>query len=121
MDIAQAIANLMGVKQRMVQTDWDTLPQQLEGRQFDMIMNGLEITPDRMKTMLFTQPYYVYTQQIVVQSGNNSIHCFADLEGKTVGTGTGYKAADYLQAEPEYHHEALRYRPALRRSGRRPA
>lgn len=96
-DIANEFARRLHVQQKMVQTTWSNLPAALMHRRFDMIMNGLEITPDRQKVLRFSNPYYVYTEQLVVRKSNTSIHGFADLPGKTVGTGSAYKADQIMQ------------------------
>ena len=108
-EIAQAMANLMGVQPSQAETDYGHIEAALLANQFDFIMNGWEITSDRMKTELFSDPYYRYGQQIVVRaddprfSGLNSSSNvqLKDLEGLTVGTGTGYKAADDLATDPK--------------------
>lgn len=102
-DIANEFARRLHVKQQMVQTSWDSLPAALLHKRFDMIMNGLEITPDRKKVLLFSNPYYVYTEQVVVRKSNTTIHGFTDLPGKTVGTGTGYASDDVMQAWNKAH------------------
>jgi polar amino acid transport system substrate-binding protein len=65
-EIADAIAKLMGIKQKQVETDYSQLNQALQSGKFDVIMNGWEITEDRKKTEIFSQPYYRYGQQIVM-------------------------------------------------------
>lgn len=95
-DIAGAMAQLMGVQQQPTQITWSNWPQGLASQQFDFFMNGLEITPDNMKSAKFSIPYYVYTQSIVVLSTNTSIHSFNDLAGKTVETGSGYEAQNVM-------------------------
>lgn len=100
-DMANEIAKLMSVTPKFVQITWSTWPQALAARQFDVFMNGLEISSDNVGSAKFTIPYYVYTEQIVVKADNTTINSFQDLEGKTVGTGTGYKAESYLEADPK--------------------
>lgn len=95
-DIASSIARLMNVQQQPTQITWSNWPQGLQARQFDMFMNGLEITSDNTKSATFSIPYYVYTQSIVVLSTNTSINGFADLAGKKVETGTGYEAENVM-------------------------
>jgi polar amino acid transport system substrate-binding protein len=104
-DMADALSKLMGVTPKFVQITWSTWPQALASQQFDVFMNGLEISSDNVGSALFTIPYYVYTEQIVVKADNTTINSFQDLEGKTVGTGTGYKAEDYLEADPKIHEK----------------
>lgn len=91
-DIASAMAQLMGIQEQPTQITWSNWPQGLASQQFDFFMNGLEITSDNLKSAKFSIPYYVYTQSIVVLSTNTSINSFNDLAGKTVETGTGYEA-----------------------------
>jgi polar amino acid transport system substrate-binding protein len=108
-DIANAMAQLMGIRQKQIQTDYDQLVQALQAGKFDFIMNGWEITPDHAKTEVFSQPYYRYGQQIVVRVNDarfagktqNDVMSLKDLEGYTVGTGASYKAADILASDPK--------------------
>jgi ABC-type amino acid transport substrate-binding protein len=44
-------------------------------------MSGITVTPDREKNMLFTKPYYVAAQAIVVKEGS-AIASKADLAAK---------------------------------------
>lgn len=106
-EIAVAMGKLMSVTQKMVETDYGSLDQALAANKFDMVMNGWEITDERKKTQLFSDPYYSYTQQIVVRADDsrfaqydqNSNLALSVLDGLTVGTGDGFKAATYLQAD----------------------
>jgi ABC-type amino acid transport substrate-binding protein len=91
-DIATAMAKAMNVTQQPTQITWSDWPQGLASHQFDFFMNGLEITPENVKSAKFSIPYYVYTQSIVVLKDNTTINSFADLAGKKVETGTDYKA-----------------------------
>jgi polar amino acid transport system substrate-binding protein len=108
-EIAAAMANLMGVRPKQVDTDYGVMEQALRANQFDFVMNGWEITADRQKTELFSDPYYRYGQQIVVRSNDSRFSSYTPtsnlalsfLEGMNVGTGTGYKAADVMAADPK--------------------
>ncbi len=105
-DIAAALAKLMGIQPAFVQTAYAQLPAALASNKFDLIMNGWEINPDREKTQLFSEPYYHYGQQIVVRTDDARFKEFTEtsdvtlknLAGMTVGTGSGYKAEDLLRA-----------------------
>ncbi len=91
-DIAEAVAGQLGVRSQVVQTDWDSLVPGLERGNYDMAMNGLEITPEREKRVLMSRPYYVYTLQLVVRKDDERIKSVADLKGRTVGTMAGTSA-----------------------------
>lgn len=95
-DIAEAVASKLGVKAKMVQTAWDSLIPALERGDFDFAMNGLEITPERAKKVIFSRPYYVYTEQLVVRKNETRINDINDLKGMKVGTLAGAVAHDIL-------------------------
>ena len=99
-DIANAIAKHMGVEQRMVIKAWDTLIPELQKGSFDMAMNGIEDTEDRKNIVLFSDPYFVYSQQITVRKNTNGIKRLEDLKGKKVATLSGTAAEDILRATP---------------------
>ncbi len=96
-DIAEAIAAELGVRSQVVQTDWDSLVPGLERGNYDMAMNGLEITPEREKRVLMSRPYYVYTLQLVVRKDEARIRSIADLKGMSVGTLAGTSADAVLR------------------------
>ncbi len=84
-DLAQALAAKWGVRAEMVQNNWDGLIPALGRGSFDFIMNGLEITPEHLKQVAMSRPYYIYSQQIVTEKGRNDIKTQEDLKGKKVG------------------------------------
>lgn len=96
-EIGHAIAKELGVKGKLVHNAWDGLVPALERNTFDMVMNGLEITPERQTRILFSRPYYVYTQQIVVREGTAGIRTLSDLKGKRVGTLAATAAEQLLK------------------------
>lgn len=95
-DIANAIAGELGVDARQSQNGWDSLIPALQRGDFDFVMNGIEVTPRRSENVLFSFPYYVYTEQLVVRSDNALIKDTNDLKGKRVGTLSGAAAQDIL-------------------------
>src|SRR6516225_6674367 len=108
-DIMNAVANIMGVTQRQIETCYGQLDQALAANNFDFVFNGWEITDERKKSQLFSVPYYNYGQQMVVRSDDprftqynaSSALQLNVLYGMTVGTGDGYRAATILQGYPQ--------------------
>jgi polar amino acid transport system substrate-binding protein len=104
-EIAIAMAALMGgIQQTQVEVCYANLEQALLAKQVDMVMNGWEKTSDREKTELFSDPYYRYGQQVIVRRDDTRFanvvpKTVADLEGYTVGTGSGYKAESIMLAD----------------------
>src|ERR1041385_9077531 len=66
-ELADALAAKLGVKAKMVQNQWDQLVPALDRGNFDIILNGLEITADNQQHIAMSQPYFVYAQQIVTR------------------------------------------------------
>src|SRR5258708_269349 len=96
-EIAQAMGQLMKISQTQVEVCYANLEQALLGNQIDMVMNGWEKTADRLKTELFSDPYYRYGQQIIVRVDDTRFSSVnptdvSVLAGLTVGTGSGYLA-----------------------------
>ena len=99
-DLARAIARELGVEARQAQNAWDSLIPALERGDFDIALNGLEITPSRRQVVLFSLPYYIYTTQLAVRKDEERIREMGDLRGRTVGTLSGSVAQEILQAVP---------------------
>jgi len=96
-DLAEAIGKELGVKIKYVQNAWDSLIPALERGDFDLAVNGIEITEERLKRVLFSIPYYIYSEQLVVRKDDNRIHKLDDLKGKKVGTLQGAVAQKILE------------------------
>lgn len=99
-EIAAEMARQLGVSQQMVQTPWPSLPQALMRGDFDIVLNGLEITPDRRRYINFTDPYYEFHEALMVRQDNRDIRTLEDLQDKRVGTLKGTLAGDVLRRIP---------------------
>src|SRR5438876_9873543 len=69
----------------MVQNQWDQLVPALDRGNFDVILNGLEITADNQQHLAMSQPYFVYAEQIVTRKDTSGLAKKEDLKGKPVG------------------------------------
>ena len=99
-EIADGIARELGVKLKLVVRAWDTLIPDLQRGSFDMAMNGIEDTPERARIVLFSEPYYVYSQQLTVRKETSGINRLDDLKGRRVATLSGTAAEDILRKTP---------------------
>jgi polar amino acid transport system substrate-binding protein len=84
-DLADALAARLGVKARMIQNQWDQLIPALERGNFDILLNGLELTPENQQRIFMSQPYYVYGEQIVIRKDTQEFANEEALKGKKVG------------------------------------
>ncbi len=98
-DIARALARRLGVKARFVQNDWSNLIPALERGDFDVLLNGLEATPERRARLRLTVPYFVYGETLAVHAGA-PYTSLAELAGKRVGTLNQTFAAELLRRRP---------------------
>ncbi len=98
-DIMELICEELGVELVIETMDFDSVLVGIPAAKYDCGVSGITVTPDREKNMLFTSPYYIAAQCIVVKEGS-SITSAADLEGKKVSVQTATTAEDAcLEAE----------------------
>jgi polar amino acid transport system permease protein/polar amino acid transport system substrate-binding protein len=85
-DLAAALGRELHRPPVFVQNQWDGLIPGLLRGNYDLALNGLEITPDRRQVIRFTVPYYATSEQLSVRTSESSIHGLSDLNGRIVGT-----------------------------------
>src|SRR6185437_13644435 len=96
--LADALAESLGVRARMVQNDWSTLIPSLERGTFDVALNGIEVTPARAARVSFTRPYYLFAERLCARRGDGRIRDLSSLRGLRVGTLANTQAWDLLRA-----------------------
>jgi polar amino acid transport system substrate-binding protein len=99
-EIADALARRLGVRAEFVQNDWSALIASLERGDFDIILNGLEVTQPRRARVAFTRPYYAFTETLVVRRVDVAARGLADLRGRRVGTLAASFGFELLRATP---------------------
>ena len=99
-EIAEGLARRLGLRAEFVQNDWQTLIPSLERGDFDVALNGIEVTAARRARIAFTRPYYAFTETLVVRRADGAVAGLADLRGRRVGTLEGSLAFDLLRAAP---------------------
>jgi ABC-type amino acid transport/signal transduction systems, periplasmic component/domain len=87
-DLAQAIADKIGLKLDYQTTAWDGIFPALIAHKFDIVMSSVSITDDRKKEMDFSTPYYKVDQTALVKA-DSSIDSIEKLKGKTAGVQIG--------------------------------
>ena len=98
-EIADALGRELGVRAKFMQNDWSNLVPALERGDFDVILNGLEETPERRARLRLSAPYYTYGETLTVRAGAK-YRSLSDLKGKRVGTLNQTVANDILKASP---------------------
>ncbi len=81
-EVAQLIAEKLGVEAVFVEGEWDGLFAGLDAGRYDLVVNGVEITEERGEKYDFSAPYAYIRTAIVVNEDNEEIRSFEDLDGK---------------------------------------
>src|SRR5438093_13375591 len=84
-DLADSIAGHMGRKARFAQNQWDGLVPGLERGEYDVVINGLEITAERAEKISFSNPYFYSTLTITRRIDDDRVQRAEDLRGLRVG------------------------------------
>lgn len=82
-EVAQKIAEKLGVKATFEEVAWDGIFAGLDSGRYDIAANGVEVTETRAEKYDFTVPYGYIRTAIIVRGDNDSINSFEDLAGKT--------------------------------------
>src|SRR5258706_1515007 len=98
-ELADALASKLGVKAKMVQNQWDQLIPALDRGNFDIVLNGLELTSDNQQHIAMSLPYFVYAQQIVTREASPGLTHLEDLKGKPVGVLSSTAAQRLLEKQ----------------------
>lgn len=93
-ELLELICQELGVELDIQQMDFDSVLPGVQAGKFDMGVSGISITEKRQKNVLFTDPYCLAAQAIVVVEGS-SITSKADLQGKSVSVQTGTTAETF--------------------------
>jgi len=99
-DLMEAIGRQLGVKPVLVLTPWEELVPALLRANFDMVFNGLEVTPERQKVIGFSRPYYYFSEQVVARRGDTRFTTLKSLGGHSIGTLAASLAFNMLIHDP---------------------
>ena len=93
-DILNLVCAELGVELDIQQMDFDSVLPGVQTGKYDLGASGISVTPEREENTLFTVPYCLAAQAIVVLK-DSPITCKADLDGKTVAVQTGTTAEEF--------------------------
>lgn len=89
-DIANEIANKIGVNLAIQEMDFDALVSALPAGKVDLVISGMNPTEERAKVVDFSEVYYNSKHGILVRAEDaDKYQTFADLEGAKVGVQLG--------------------------------
>ena len=99
-DLAKEAAKRAGMDVEFKAIDWSSKEAELKSKKIDVLWNGLTVSPEREKNILFSDPYMKDKQYIVVRNDDNAIKGKSDLAGKVVGVQQASTGESALQNDP---------------------
>ena len=81
-ELGRLIAKHLGVKPQFVEGKWDGLLAGISSGRYDIMINGVDITPEREKAFSFTEPYAYNKTVVVTRTSDTAIQSMQDLKGK---------------------------------------
>lgn len=93
-DILNLVCEQLGVELAIEQMDFDSVLPGVQAGKYDVGVSGISVTEKRQKNALFTDPYCLAAQAIVVLEGSE-IAGKADLDGKKISVQTGTTAESF--------------------------
>lgn len=87
-EIAQALADKLGLQLEIVDMDFDSLVASVQSGKIDMSLAGMTVTEERKQNVDFTDSYATGVQVIIVKE-DSDIASADDLEGKLIGVQQG--------------------------------
>ncbi len=82
-EVAQQIAEKLGVKATFVEGEWDGLLAGIDSGRYDIMVNGVDITEERAEKYSFSDPYAYNRTAVIVNANNDEIQSMEDLDGKS--------------------------------------
>lgn len=101
-DLANAVAEKLGVKVTFQPIDWDAKEMELKSKRIDCIWNGMSATEERQQSMALTDKYL--NNRIVVFAKDDSIKISTveDLAKYNIGTQAASSALEVMAVNEAY-------------------
>lgn len=97
-EVGKAIAEKLGVTATFVEGEWDGLLAGLDAGRYDIMVNGVGITPERQEKYDFTTPYAYNRTAVIVRGDYNEIASTEDLNGKNTANTISSTYAEQAEA-----------------------
>lgn len=98
-EVAQKIAEKLGVTVSFVEGEWDGLLAGLDDGRYDLMVNGVGVTAERQQKYDFSTPYAYNRTAVIVRGDYDVIHSMEDLKGKTTANTI---SSTYAQLAEQY-------------------
>ncbi len=100
-DLANELCRRLKLRGEFVQGNWDMLiPTLKQGGAIDLILAGLERSPENLAKVAMGRPYYFFAQQLVVRVGTPPVAALTGMKGKRIGVLSGTTSQHLVEAAP---------------------
>jgi polar amino acid transport system substrate-binding protein len=97
-ELADALAQKMDLKARPVLGQWESLLELLGRGDFDVALNGIEVSDEKKRICQLSHPYYVAPEQLTIRRGDAAApRTLESLKGRRAGTLPGSLAERILK------------------------
>ena len=96
-DVVNEAARRAGLTVDIADYGFQALFSGISSKRIDVAISSITITPERLKTISFTQPYYDSDMGIAAKA-DDAVKAEADLKGKTVGVLSGSTGETWVKA-----------------------
>jgi polar amino acid transport system substrate-binding protein len=115
-ELIDSLAVAIGRRAEFQQCQWDELLKLLAAGGVDVVVNGYELTTERLAACIATIPYFLYELHLFARTAGSRLATWDDLERARPGGGrwrigvlTATVADDYLTRTFAEHVEVVRY------------
>ncbi|MCL2665693.1 MAG: transporter substrate-binding domain-containing protein [Defluviitaleaceae bacterium] len=95
-DLAHAIAGILGVEVKLIDTAWEGIFSGLDIDKYDVIISAVTINAERMKTMEFSDPYIENWQAIAVRRDTPPVTSYLAMNGLRIGYQDATMSSEWL-------------------------
>ena len=81
-EVAEKVAEKLGVKVNFVEGEWDSLLAGLDSGRYDVMVNGVSVDEERKEKYDFSIPYAANRTAVIVRNETEDIQSMDDLDGK---------------------------------------
>ncbi|MDD5727517.1 MAG: ABC transporter substrate-binding protein/permease [Victivallales bacterium] len=97
-DVSRAVARHMGKEAEIIATEWDGILAGLLTRKYDAVIGSMAITPERLKKVDFSVPYYESGAQLFIHRDNpDKIYSLAECSGLKIAVVLGETYQQFLE------------------------
>ncbi len=86
-DLMEYLAGRLGVKSTFKQGQWSSLLNELNTGNVDCVVNGYELTPERLRSCIATIPYFIYELFCFAQADDGTLQNWDSLHRPKPGGG----------------------------------